>query len=323
MSDTTDSIIEQFAKAAFCARENAQEQLAKEADKHLELIRMARAEGAADTKASNASMLYSMLMDSFDASETAEKWQSVSREEVDCIVGIFLSHRPPEEDLLTVARSIKAAMLAMSEEDQIAFTEAVESVLPPGLQAAERAARNGRSIAEDVREIRALAASVPDQALADALAQKQSALDQKTITDSLYNFLQQATPGKLETLRASLHDGLEGENLALLIKRGWDMAEEILAAAANGNYLQPAHPAKVKAFGRTLHEVLSVVEDALAAADMTVPPFVREVLLDQLDSGKLLRAAHEIMTTNAAQYGVSSDVTVGKPLRFKANPLKP
>ena len=317
-----DDIIDALGRAVFGGPQNLQQQLAA-AESSLLMIQLAREDGDLDTKAANAPSAFRWLLGIFDAGETAEKLAALSRDEVDTLVSRFLAHAPKTgDDALRIAASTRQSILAMDEKDHLSWAKALDAALPPGLRAAVQEARHGKSIAAEVREIRQVAATISDAALAAALTRRNDELSAEKLAAGCRELLAQCTPERLQKLHDHFENKFDPAILKPLLRQGWILFEELLVAAAKGNFLRPEPPGEARSFARALDTVYQSLEEGFAAAEIKMPAVFRD-LAASADTGRLLRAAQEGAIIDAAQNGISAGITVTGPLRLRARMPKP
>jgi hypothetical protein len=265
-----------------------------------------------DEKARSIPALYDFLMDDVDAADLSAKIRSVSRDDV-----LKAINGTKQDDPLKEAEQFKSRLMALNEDDYVTMTLALDGILPPGLKAAADGMSNGKDPDTDAREIYRLGRSLSVAEIAEAMAERRKQLDKEKLATGLHDMLQQCTPQRLGALIEHVNENLGGAALGLLVKRFWDFADETLSAAEKGNFLQPANPGKVRAFGRALNDTLTTLEDGMTQAGFTLPAEVSQYMGQALNTGKMLRGAAGSKQGAELKKGATDDITVGKPIQFK------
>jgi hypothetical protein len=277
-------------------------------------LREARQSGSLEAKAANIPAAYDWLMDDLDFDDLSEKIRAVPEASVKSFcAGLAADSGDP----LKKAQQLRNHILGLSEEDYIRLCRAFESVMPPGIQSSIDTERGAATLEDEARETQALAAALSAEEIAQQLAERAKAGGGEKIGAAVYDVMQQCTPARLESLIGYVNDNMGGAAVALLVKRFWDFSEELLQAAADGNFTQPRNPGKMKAFGRSLRDTLTVLEEGLQQAGFTVPPALGAALSEAFDSGRLFRNAVSRMEADRLKHGTDDEIAVSKPLQFR------
>ncbi|TAL27957.1 MAG: hypothetical protein EPN97_15750 [Alphaproteobacteria bacterium] len=314
-SSSPQEIVDFIAKT-FSNAKNYQDALETVALALLPLIRESR--GNLDTKARNMPLVYDMLVEDLDYFDLSDKLTSIPRETIaDFLKGTSIGQAASPEDLLKQATQIKSQIFSLSEEDYLALSGALDSVLPPGIRAAMEAADDVKDPVEAAREIRSLAASLSPQEIAAALAEREKRLTPESFADGAHDLLQQCTPGRLEKFVGYMNDNVGGAALGLLVKRFWEFSEELLQAAEDGNFMKLNSPAKARAFGRALCDTLTSLEEGLQQAGFTLPEQLSQYAAEASNTRKVLRAAAALKGSAEAHQGLSDGITINRPIKYK------
>lgn len=284
----------------------------------LPVIRQARISGDLETKARNIPVAYDMLVDDVDFLSLSDTITSFPRSAVAAALKdtTARAEMSPEE-ILKQAAQIKSQILCLSEVDYIALSTALDSIMPPGLRAAIKAADNDKGPAEAARETRSLAESLSPEEIAAALAERNRKLTSDDLVDGVHNLLQQCTPERLEKFVNYMNDNVGGAALGLLVKRFWEFSEEILQAAEDGNFMKPNIPAKARSFGRSLCDTLTSLEEGLQQAGFTIPEELSRYVAEAFNTSKVLRTASAMKSSAEAHQGLSGGITVNRPIKYK------
>jgi hypothetical protein len=305
-----------FLAKTFSNAKNYQDALETVALTMLPLLKKTR--GNLDTKARNMPLLYDMLVEDIDYFDLSDKLTSISRDTVsDFLKGTSIGQTAAPEDLLRQATQIKNQILSLNEEDYLSLSAALDSVLPPGIRAAMEAADDVKDPVEGAREIRRLAASLSPEEIAAALAEREKRLTPESFADGVHDLLQQCTPDRLEKLVNYVSDNVGGAALGLLVKRFWEFSEELLLAAEDGNFMKLNNPAKARAFGRTLCDTLTSLEEGLQEAGFRLPDGLSQYAAEALNTRKVLRTAAALKGGAEAHQGLADGITINRPLKFK------
>lgn len=307
-----------FLSKTFSNANNYQDALETVALALLPILKESRRRGDLETKARNLPLAYDMLMDDLDFFDLSDKVTSISRETVaEYLKGTSMGQTPTPEDRLKQAAQIKGQILSLNEEDYIALSTALDSILPPGIRAATAAMDDGKDPAESAREIRDLVARLSPEEIAAGLAERDKKLTPENFADGVYDLLQQCTPERLEEFTRYMNDNVGGAALGLLVKRFWEFTEELLQAAEDGNFMQLNNPAKARSFGRSLCDTLTALEEGLQQAGFTLPEQLSEYATEALNTRKVLRMAAALKGGAEAHQGLTDGITINKPLKFK------
>ncbi len=267
-----------------------------------------------DLKARNIPVFYDLLMSDVDPAMLSAKITAVTQSDVQAFVdSMDLGGKDP----LVRAQKLKSNITSFSEDDYVTLTLALDGILPPSIKAASDAMSDGRDPETDAREIYRLAQSLSVEDIAAAMTARSKQLDPQQLAAGLHDMLQQCRPERVESFINYINDNMGGAGLGLLVKRFWDFAEETLTAADKGDFLHPANPGKVRAFGRTLNDTLTAIDEGLKQAGFTLPKEVTSYAAQIFNTGKMLRSAAGDKQGAAIKKGATDDITIGKPLQLK------
>lgn len=199
----------------------------------------------------------------------------------------------------------------------LAIYQALESVMPPLLQAENIKSRQGKTPQDYVTDTRAhVAAFTPEELLA-VWKERQKNTRVEAVAEEIYTLTQQCTPEKIESLLQHLRDNFNIADTRALVKNGWDAAQSILQAAQAGDFSKPEDMKAVKAFGRSLQKLFTAFETGLIAASFDVPPSLREQFMSVFDDSRLYHRAHQLKEAKHAVEGLSKPVKAMSPVRLR------
>lgn len=320
-SGTNDntSPLKQAAEALNKHDGNVQTTLARIADVALAPLQQARAEGMLAQKTDDIPTVLGFIMGQLDFDDLAATLHAaLDRKSLSQHFKSAVADAPEKNALmLKRARELKTQVDSMSEEKHIAFSSAIESILPPGLAASVNAMRGDKSLADEVREVRALMKNLTPEHIAQAMLARDSRTNSQEIIAAIADTAASVTPEKVRSFLLYSLKNFNGGEIAGLYKRAWEAAEEVLEAAQNGDFMSPKNPRKVKAFGQSLQLALSVIEEGLDHAGVTLPQNLKDAVADYVDSNRLLRQAEAIRQAELAKTGTQNDVAVSAPMNVR------
>lgn len=310
--------------AAFGAHAGSfQKTLAAVADAALEPMRSAREEGVLALKMADMPSAMAFVIDNLDYDDLAFMTQeALSRKNLSTHFKAALAEAPDlDARMIKRATEMKAQIESMSEQQHIAFSSAIESILPPGLTASIKNIRGGMTLEDDVREVRSLVKNLTPAHIATAMTARSARTNSDAVIAAISDTAAQITPEKLEKLITYVTGNFTPAEIAVLYKRAWEATEEVLGAAAKGDFMTPENPRKLRVFGQSLHEALSVLEEGLAQAEITLPPALKEAIADYTDTNRLLRQAEGIRQAELAKHGTQNEISV-KPMTVRRRTAK-
>lgn len=167
------------------------------------------------------------------------------------------------------ARNLMEIVSSTTEEQHIAFSNALLSILPPGMKSAVRALADGKTVAESVQVQRGRIAGKT----LEELAERQITLKKNTPVGAFEKMFEgwkeKVTPESLKIFAEHVRDNLGKGALAQLALSGLTFGEEFCLAAQSGKAYTPDISARGARFGVHVLEVLKVIEDAAVKADLT------------------------------------------------------
>lgn len=316
--DDPDTPLKKAAEAFGAHTGDWQQTLSAIAAATLEPLRAARAEGQMNDKMNSIPAALPFVLDGLDYEELAQTLHAVF--EPASLSERFKEAQNKEGDIetrmLKRARMLKTQVESLSEAQHFALSSAIESVLPPGLAASVAEMRGGKTLEDEVREVRSLVKNLSPEHIAAALSARHERTNSGALILSVCHAAAEVTPEKLEKLVTYVTENFSTSEMAVLYKHTWEGAEEILDAAAKGDFLSPQNPRKIKLFGQSLQQALSVLEEGLTHAGISLPADLKEVIADHLDSNRLLRQAEAIRQAELARTGTENEISI-KPMTVR------
>ena len=288
------------------------------ADKYLPQLREARAQGQMAQTVSNMPAIIDAIARQVDYQAGASYLQSLSPAALEDILktmkqnGLQGNDSPMEQ-----ARLLKGMLGSLSEEDHIKISSAIESVLPPLMQQAVHDARDGKTLAEDIREMQTIAASLTPDDIAAAITQNDESADIAGLAKSLHELFQQVTPRRLEHVVDCVVNNFETDQIGYMLQSAWDVAEDVLQAAENGNFLKPANPQKLRELGESVQYALTLLEEGLVEAGFKMPEKLGVQLSQVFNNHAFLKKAHALKEAHHAVNGTSKQIQAMPQLKLK------
>jgi|GEM_PF-2922227 len=313
------SPLKQAAAALNAHDGNVQKTLARLADAVLVPLQQERAEGTLAQKTADIPAMATFILDQLDFEDmTFALHAALDRKNLSQHFKSAVADAPEKNALmLKRARELKTQVESVSEEKHIALSSAIESILPPGVTASFNALRGDKSLADEVREVRALLTHLTPEHIAQAMLARDSRTNNQDVIAAIADTAASVTPEKLHSFLTYCLENFDGNDIATLYKRAWEATEEILGAAQKGDFTSPKNPRKVKAFGQSLQQALSVIEEGLDHAGITLPQNLKEAIADYVDSNRMLRQAEAIRQAELAKNGTQNDVAVSAPMNVR------
>lgn len=317
--DDNTSPLKQAADALNTHDGNVQKTLARIADVTLAPLQQARAEGTLAQKTADIPTVLGFIMAQLDFEDMVFTLQAaLDRKSLTQHFKAAAADAPEKNALmLKRARELKIQVESLSEEKHIAFSSAIEGILPPGLAAAVNSLRGDKTLTDEVREVRALVKNLTPEHIAQAMLARDSRTNSQEVIGAIADTAAAVTPEKLRSFLLYSLENFNGGEIAMLYKRAWEAAEEVLEAAQNGDFMSPKNPRKVKAFGQSLQQALSVIEEGLEHAGITLPQKLKDAVADYVDSNRLLRQAEALRQAELAKTGTQNDVSTLAPINIR------
>ncbi len=316
MSQPLKNLKDQLTKAI--SRYTYQGHVKALADKYLPQLREARAQGQMAQTVSNMPAIIDAIARQVDYQAGASYLQSLSPAALEDILktmkqnGLQGNDSPMEQ-----ARLLKGMLGSLSEEDHIKISSAIESVLPPLMQQAVHNARDGKTLAEDIREMQTIAASLTPDDIAAAISQNNESADIAGLAKSLHELFQQVTPRRLEHVVDCVVNNFETDQIGYMLQSAWDVAEDVLQAAENGNFLKPTNPQKLRELGESVQYALTLLEEGLVEAGFKMPEKLGVQLSQVFNNHAFLKKAHALKEAHHAVNGTSRQIQAMPQLKLK------